>query len=51
MDQTSIYIDMNPKTTITFRGERDVDVGQGCRVEVDGKTSPMASIPTNNYVG
>ncbi|OWZ01635.1 Cytochrome P450 [Phytophthora megakarya] len=29
MDQTSIYIDMNPKTTITFRGERDVDVIQG----------------------
>ncbi|KAF4146751.1 DDE superfamily endonuclease [Phytophthora infestans] len=29
MDQTSIYIDMNPKTTITFRGERDVDVVQG----------------------
>ncbi|KUF95294.1 Vacuolar protein sorting-associated protein 27 [Phytophthora nicotianae] len=28
MDQTSIYIDMNPKTTITFRGERDVDVVQ-----------------------
>ncbi|OWZ07293.1 hypothetical protein PHMEG_00020328 [Phytophthora megakarya] len=29
MDQTPIYIDMNPKTTITFRGERDVDVIQG----------------------
>ncbi|OWZ11390.1 hypothetical protein PHMEG_00015594 [Phytophthora megakarya] len=29
MDQTSIYIDMNPKTTIRFRGERDVDVIQG----------------------
>ncbi|GMF33642.1 unnamed protein product [Phytophthora fragariaefolia] len=29
MDQTSIYVDMNPKTTITFQGERDVDVVQG----------------------
>ncbi|KAK1930063.1 hypothetical protein P3T76_014297 [Phytophthora citrophthora] len=29
MNQTSIYIDMNPKTTTTFRGERDVDVIQG----------------------
>ncbi|KAE8956003.1 hypothetical protein PF011_g31623 [Phytophthora fragariae] len=29
MDQTSIYIDMNPTTTITFRGDRNVDVLQG----------------------
>lgn len=29
MDKTFIYIDMNPKTTITLRGERDVDVVQG----------------------
>ncbi|KAG3163983.1 hypothetical protein PI124_g6402 [Phytophthora idaei] len=29
MDQTSIYVDMNPKTTITFRGDRDVNVVQG----------------------
>ncbi|KAE8958104.1 hypothetical protein PR001_g31145 [Phytophthora rubi] len=28
MDQTSIYIDMNPTTTITFRGDRNVDVLQ-----------------------
>ncbi|KAG6620827.1 Cytochrome P450 [Phytophthora cinnamomi] len=28
MDQTSIYIDMNPSTTISFRGERHVDVVQ-----------------------
>ncbi|KAK1945392.1 Tigger transposable element-derived protein 6 [Phytophthora citrophthora] len=28
MDQTSIYIDMNPKTIITFHGERDVDAIQ-----------------------
>ncbi|KAK1940764.1 hypothetical protein P3T76_007470 [Phytophthora citrophthora] len=26
MDQTSIYVDMNPKTTITFQGDHDVDV-------------------------
>ncbi|EGZ28681.1 hypothetical protein PHYSODRAFT_473228 [Phytophthora sojae] len=29
MGQTSIYVDMNPKMTITFQGERDVDVVQG----------------------
>ncbi|KAG6621412.1 Cytochrome P450 [Phytophthora cinnamomi] len=28
MDQTSIYIDMKPSTTISFRGERHVDVVQ-----------------------
>lgn len=28
MDETSIYIDMNPSTTITFHGERNVDVVQ-----------------------
>ncbi|KAJ8571810.1 hypothetical protein ON010_g5022 [Phytophthora cinnamomi] len=29
MDQTSISVDMNPKTPITFQGERYVDVVQG----------------------
>ncbi|ETL41557.1 hypothetical protein L916_07506, partial [Phytophthora nicotianae] len=28
MDQTSIYIDMNPNTTIAFTGDRNVDVVQ-----------------------
>ncbi|KAE8966889.1 hypothetical protein PR001_g28263 [Phytophthora rubi] len=28
MDQTSIYIDMNPNTTITFTGDKNVDVVQ-----------------------
>ncbi|KAG6595738.1 Cytochrome P450 [Phytophthora cinnamomi] len=32
MDQTSIYIDMNPSTTISFWGERHVDVVQSMSV-------------------
>ncbi|KAE9229053.1 hypothetical protein PF005_g4028 [Phytophthora fragariae] len=34
MDQTSIYVIMNPKTTITFQGDRDVDVGYKVEAEV-----------------
>ncbi|KAG3109355.1 hypothetical protein PI125_g11003 [Phytophthora idaei] len=41
MDQTSIYVDMNPKTTITFRGDRDVNVVQGMSENSFRATQPM----------
>ncbi|KAG3137017.1 hypothetical protein PC128_g25812 [Phytophthora cactorum] len=44
MNQTSIYVDMNPKTTITFRGDRDVDVVQGM-----SENSFHATVQKNAY--